>query len=121
MQDVAAIVVVVAVIDPKSRTLLDNSAQVSPPDDNLTVLGAQLIDWGNTACPGCTTLPCPSQQQWNTTPGLLASQWQCVLNGIIANGGRIGNTNTILPLAALSGIRVYERYFYLRPPTLLAP
>src|SRR5207247_1635702 len=52
MQDVAAIVVVIAAIDPKSRALLDNSAQVPPPNDNITKLGAQLIDWG-ASCPGC--------------------------------------------------------------------
>ncbi len=105
MQDVAAVVVVIAVIDPKSRALLDNSAQVPPPNDNITVLGGQLIDWGNTGCPGC-----PSQTQWQTTPGLLRAQWQSTLNGI-----------TNLPRPAISGIRVYERYFYLSPPTLLTP
>ena len=105
MQDVAAVVVVIAVIDPKSRALLDNSAQVPPPNDNITVLGGQLIDWGNTGCSGC-----PSQTQWQTTPGLLRAQWQSTLNGI-----------TNLPRPAISGIRVYERYFYLSPPTLLTP
>jgi len=105
MQDVAAVVVVIAVIDPKSRALLDNSAQVPPPNDNITVLGGQLIDWGNTTCPGC-----PTQAQWQTTPGLLRAQWQNTLNGI-----------TNLPRPAISGIRVYERYLYLSAPTLLTP
>jgi hypothetical protein len=105
MQDVAAIVVVIAVIDPKSRALLDNSAQVPPPNDNITALAGQLIDWGNTGCSGC-----PSQTQWQTTPGLLRAQWQNTLNGI-----------TNLPRPAISGIRVYERYLYLSPPTLLTP
>ena len=105
MQDVAAIVVVIAVIDPKSRALLDNSAQVPPPNDNITALAGQLIDWGNTGCSGC-----PSQTQWQTTPGLLRAQWQNTLNGI-----------TTLPRPAISGIRVYERYLYLSPPTLLTP
>jgi hypothetical protein len=105
MQDVAAVVVVIAVIDPKSRALLDNSAQVPPPNDNITALAGQLIDWGNTGCSGC-----PSQTQWQTTPGLLRAQWQNTLNGI-----------TNLPRPAISGIRVYERYLYLSPPTLLTP
>jgi hypothetical protein len=115
MRDVAAIVVVIAVIDPKSRVLLDNSAQVPPPNDNITLLGSQLIDWGDTTCSSCppSTLACPTQQDWQTIPGSLRAQWQCALNTIIANGGRIGNTSTFLPLAALPGIRVYERYFYL--------
>jgi hypothetical protein len=97
MQDVAAIVVAIAVIDPKSKVLLTD-AQVSS-------LASQLIDWGNTSCPNC-----PSQTQWQTTPGLLRAQWQNTLNNV-----------TTLPRPAISGIRVYERYFYLSPPTLLTP
>jgi prepilin-type N-terminal cleavage/methylation domain-containing protein len=44
------------------------------------------------------------------TPGQLRTQWQNKLNGI-----------TNLPRPAISGIRLYERYFYLSPPTLLTP
>jgi type II secretory pathway pseudopilin PulG len=97
MQDVAAIVVAIAVIDPKSKVLLSN-AQVSS-------LASQLIDWGTTSCPGC-----PTQAQWQTTPGLLRAQWQNTLNAV-----------TTLPRPAISGIRLYERYMYLSPPTLLTP
>ena len=104
MQDVAAVVVVVAVIDPKSKVLVTdaqlarlNGADGQPP---------ALIDWGNTTCAGC-----PTQTQWQTTPGLLRAQWRAALDA-----------NTIgLPLPAISGIRVYERYLYLSPPTLLTP
>jgi len=113
MQDIAAMVVVIAVIDPKSRLLLDNSTQVPAPNDNITALGGQLIDWGNTSCPGC-----PTQTQWQTTPGLLSAQWRAKLDSVIAAGG-IGGTS--MPRLALSGIRVYERYLYLSPPTLLTP
>ena len=42
------------------------------------------------------------------TPGQLRSNWQTYLDGI-----------TSLPRPAISGIRLYERYFYLSPPTLL--
>ena len=42
------------------------------------------------------------------TPGQLRTNWQTYLDGI-----------TSLPRPAISGIRVYERYFYLSPPTLL--
>jgi hypothetical protein len=42
-------------------------------------------------------------------PGALIANWQSTLDG-----------NTSLPRPALSGIRLYERYFYLSPPTLLA-
>jgi len=97
MQDVAAIVVAIAVIDPKSKVLLS--------DAQISSLASQLIDWGKTSCPNC-----PSQTQWQTTPGLLRAQWQNTLNNV-----------TTLPRPAISGIRVYERYFYLSPPTLLTP
>ena len=40
-------------------------------------------------------------------PGQLRANWQTYLNGI-----------TSLPRPAISGIRLYERYFYLSPPTL---
>jgi hypothetical protein len=106
MQDVAAIVVGIAVVEPKSRGLLDNSAQVPPPNDNITRLGAQLIDWGNTTCAGC-----PSQTQWQTIPGQLLTQWQNKLNGIINPSSP--DFDPSLPRPAISGIRLYERYFYL--------
>ena len=97
MQDVAAIVVAIAVIDPKSKALLDavdptgarlrrlNGADGSPP---------LLVDFAA-----------------GMTPGQLLAQWRAALD---ANTGG-------LPLPAISGIRVYERYLYLSPPTLLTP
>jgi hypothetical protein len=110
LQDVSAIIVDIAGIDPKSRALLDNSAQAPPPTDNITLLGAQLIDWGNTACPSCSTLPCPTQQDWQTTPGLLRAQWQCTLNQIIADS-KMGQV--FVPRPAIQGVRLHERCFYL--------
>jgi hypothetical protein len=95
MQDVAAIVVDIAVIDPKSKVLLR--------DDQMATLAGTLIDYGASAAAGC---PTPNWQ----TPGELRRQWQCVLDG--TNG---------LPRPAVSSIRLYERYFYLSPPTLLTP
>jgi hypothetical protein len=97
MQDVAAVVVVIAAIDPKSKVLLT--------DSQVGTLAGSLIDWGTTSCPGC-----PTQTQWQTTPGLLQAQWRSALDG-----------NTTLPRPAISGIRLYERRFYLSPPTLLTP
>jgi hypothetical protein len=98
MQDVAAVVVVIAVIDSKSKVLVT--------DAQVATLAGSLIDWGTTSCPGC-----PTQTQWQTTPGLLQSQWRKTVD---ANA--IG-----LPSPVLSGIRLYERRFYLSPPTLLTP
>jgi Tfp pilus assembly protein PilW len=93
MRDVAAIVVDIAVLDPKGRALLDNAAQVPPPNDNITVLAGALSDYTGQA------------------PGALLAAWRTALDAN-ANG---------LPRPAISGIRLYERYFYLSPPTLGTP
>ena len=87
MQDVSAIVVDIALIDPKSKVLLTDAqiATLSTPGD-----AHFLTDY---------TL--------GMTPGQLRTQWQNRLNGI-----------TDLPRSAISGIRLYERVFYLSPPVL---
>ena len=104
MQDVAAVVVAIAVIDPQSKVLVTNAqlARLNGADGSSPVL----IDWGNTICTGCPTLT-----QWQTAPGLLMAQWRAAIE---ANS--VG-----LPQPAISGIRVYERYMYLSPPTLNTP
>ena len=86
MRDVAAIVADIAVIDPKSKVLADNSAQVPPPDDNITRLAGQLVDYSS-----------------GMAPGQLLASWRTTID---ANS--IG-----LPRPAISGIRLYERFFYL--------
>ena len=106
MQDVSAVVVDIAVIDPKSRLLVTDAqlARLNGADGQSQ--GPALIDWGNTTCAGC-----PIQTQWQSTPGLLLAQWRAALDA-----------NTIgLPRPAISGIRVYERYLYLSPPNLQTP
>jgi hypothetical protein len=89
MQGVSAIVVDIAVLDSKGRVLLDNSAQVPPPNDNITVLATALDDYSGQP------------------PGGLLASWRSTLDA-----------NTSLPRSAISGIRLYERYLYLSPPTL---
>ncbi len=83
MQDVAAIVVDIAVIDPKSKVLL-NDAQLA----TLSTFGNAnfLVDYSSGMTPG------------------LRTQWQNKINAI-----------TSLPRPAVSGIRLYERFFYLSP------
>ena len=77
VKDVAAIVVAIAVIEPRSKVLLTN--------DQIAALAGTLPDF---------TGP---------TPGGLLTQWQTTLD-----------LNTLgLPRPAISGIRLYERYFYL--------
>jgi hypothetical protein len=86
VKDVAAIVISIAVIEPKSKVLLT--------DSQIATLAGSLIDYGTPAA-GC---PAPDWQR----PGKLLEQWQCVLD----------NTNSF-PRPAISGIRLYERYYYL--------
>ena len=86
MQDVSAIVVDIAVIDPKSKVLLT--------DAQLATLSTS----GDSNFLADYTL--------GMIPGQLRTQWQNTINAI-----------TNLPRPALSGIRLYERFFYLSPPT----
>ena len=105
MQDVVAVVVDIAVIDPKTRVLVTDAQLARLNGADGQPQGPALIDWGKTGVGFAT------QAQWQTTPGLLLAQWRAALD---ANA--IG-----LPRPAISGIRVYERYFYLSPPNLQTP
>jgi hypothetical protein len=92
LKDVSAIIVDIAGVDPKSRVLLDNSAQVSPPNDNITLLVGSLSDYGGQG------------------PGGLLAQWRTTLDNVIATG-QIGTVS--VPRPAIQGVRLHERYFYL--------
>ena len=84
-RDVAAIVVDLAVIDPRSKLLLTNQ-QIGTLNGNSSITNF-LTDWS---------------QDLNR-PGKLLLQWQNRLNRI-----------TTLPRGqAVAGTRLYERYFYL--------
>ena len=90
---VAAIVVDIALIDPKSKVLLS--------DQNI----ATII--GNTVSANSLVDFSPDQN----ASGQLLNKWQNHLNDIINPNSP--NFNPTLPRQAVSGIRVYERYFYL--------
>ena len=92
MQDVAAVIVVIAVIDPQSKVLVTDAqlARLNGAD----LLPPVLVDYAA-----------------GMTPGQLLAQWRAALDL---------NTVGLVP-QAISGIRVYERYFYLSAPTLLTP
>jgi hypothetical protein len=77
INEAAAIVVAIAVIDPKSQVPLSNS--------QIMTLAGRLGDY--TSAMG---------------PGELLTQWQSAVDGIAD-----------MPREALSGVRFYERYFYL--------
>jgi hypothetical protein len=99
MQDVAAIVVDIAVIDPKSKVLLTN-AQIGT--FNTPGNAHFLADYSS-----------------GMTPGQLRTQWQNKLNGMINPSSP--DYDPSLPQPAISSIRSYERYLYLSPPTLNTP
>jgi type II secretory pathway component PulJ len=91
MRDVAAIIADIAVIDTRSKLLLTNS-QIA------TLNGASgqppiLVNYAT-----------------GMLPGQLGASWQSALDGV-----------TNLPRPAISGVRLYERFFYLSPPTLGTP
>jgi hypothetical protein len=92
MQDIAAVVADFAVIDSKTKALVPNAMLARlNGSDGSTPV---LVDYSA-----------------GMAPGQLLAQWRAALDA-----------NTIgLPLPAISGIRLYERYFYLSPPTLLTP
>ena len=87
ISELAAFIVDIAAIDPKSKVLLTDAqlATLSTPGD-----ANFLADYSA-----------------GMSPGQLRTQWQNTVNAI-----------TSLPRPALSGIRLYERFFYLSPPTL---
>jgi type II secretory pathway component PulJ len=87
LRDVGAIVVVIATIDPKSRVLV--------PDNKLSDLTGQLVDYTVYKSPGNSGKVGPQ----------LTATWQDAVNNAVKNKA--------IPAAAAAGIRMYERYFYL--------
>ena len=70
--------------------VIDEKSKVLLTNTQITSLAGQLSDYAA-----------------NMVPGQLRNAWQNTLN-----------TSTTLPRPALSGVRLYERFFYLSPPTL---
>ena len=91
-QDVSAIGVTIAVIDPQSR------ASVS--DSQLATLAGQMLDFSLTMHPPPAGAPCGALGGAATQPGDLDAQWQCAVN-----------TTSAVPRAAASAIRIYSRLF----------
>jgi len=69
--------------------VIDSNSKVLLTDAQITSLAGQLVDYSS-----------------GMAPGRLRAQWQNTLDA-----------NTSLPRPAHSGIRLYERFFYLSPPT----
>lgn len=91
LRDVAAVIADIAVIDPKSKVLLTD---------------AQIATFNTTG--GANFL---SDYSSGMVPGQLLASWRSTIDA---------NTSG-LPRPAISGIRLYERYLYLSPPTLGTP
>jgi hypothetical protein len=85
LRDVAALTVVIAVADPKSRLLLVNGTQ-------LTTLAGAMEDFPSTNSSGYNP----------TQPGALQAQWQSAINA-----------DTAIPRIAAAAIRIYAHTFYL--------
>jgi hypothetical protein len=94
LQDVAAISLCIAALDPKSAVILDNSNQIAAPNDNISKLAAKLTDYSS----GIVT-------------GQLLASWQ----GVIDNKNATDLEVAAMPRPALSAVRLYERHFYLSP------
>jgi type II secretory pathway component PulJ len=86
-RDVAAIAVDIAVIDPRSKGLLTDQ-QIATFNGNSGLTNF-LNDWSSDL----------------NRPGRLLNSWQNKLNSVIRTAS--------VPRQAASGIRFYERYFYL--------
>jgi len=70
--------------------VIDSNSKLLLNNTQISALQGQLFDYAA-----------------NMVPGQLRNNWQNTLNA-----------NTTLPRPAVSGIRLYERYFYLSPPIL---
>ena len=84
LQDVAAITVVIAVADPKTLALVNTT--------QLANLSGALVDFPATSSTGVNT----------TQSGSLQYLWQQTIN-----------TTNLVPRAAASSLRIYQRTFYL--------
>jgi type II secretory pathway pseudopilin PulG len=92
-QDVSAIGVTIAVIDPQSRALVS--------DTQLATLAGQMLDFSQTMHPAPARAPCGALGGAATQPGDLDAQWQCAVNA----------TTAPFPRPAASAIRIYSRLF----------
>ena len=94
LQDLAAISICLAALDPKSAVILDNSNQIPAPNDNISKLAMKLSDY----TPG-------------TLSGQLLANWQTVLD----NKNSVDSEIAAMPRPAVSAVRIYERCFSLSP------
>jgi hypothetical protein len=103
LQDVTAIVVTIAILDPKTQKMLSSRAT------QLSEIAAKLVD-SNISVPN----PTPSGGLV-ATGGLVASRWQNEITG--ANGTDYATSmaaaSVPVPLAIARQVRVFQHTFYL--------
>jgi prepilin-type N-terminal cleavage/methylation domain-containing protein len=86
LRDVAAIIAMIGVIEPKSRVIVTQA--------QLTNLAGRMLDYSPSRAPkGNKTVPAPQ------------ADWEDVVKAAPITTG--------MPVAALLGIRIYQRYFFL--------
>jgi prepilin-type N-terminal cleavage/methylation domain-containing protein len=96
--DVEAIGVAIAVIDPANRALIDATSS-----SGLYDIASDFADFKSAQGRGVGA---------QKKVGDLEADWETSLSAIIANGKT--STNTVIPKAAVSAIRIYGRYFNLK-------
>ena len=128
MQDVAAIVVDIAVIDPKSKVLLTDAqiATVACAERNWLITlpgmpsGWLRTQWQNTldanydvAAAGGFRHPAVRTLYLPLSACPMITSLRNLLKRPVWRRQRILNVNASLSRPAIFGIRLYERYFYL--------
>jgi hypothetical protein len=108
--DVEAIAVVIAVIDPASRSLLYDPSNPADPYNRLFNLLSDMADF--TTAPGTGVGGAKKI-------GDVENQWNTALQHAISTGttyNASGGNGLPFPPAAASGIRIYNRYLDVRTP-----
>jgi prepilin-type N-terminal cleavage/methylation domain-containing protein len=109
--DVEAIAVVIAVIDPASRSLLSDPSTPGDPYHRLFDLMSDMADFKNANGIGVGAQRIGDvENEWNTAVQHAASTGTTYSNA--------GGNGPFFPPAAASAIRIYNRYFDLKTPAL---
>ena len=104
--DVEAIAVVIAVIDPASRSLLYDPGTPSDPYNRLFNLLSDMADFKNANGKGVGAQKI----------GDVENNWNLAVQSAASTGKT--SDGSAFPPAAASGIRIYNRYFDVRTPAL---
>jgi len=104
--DVEAIAVVIAVIDPASRSLLYDPSTPGDPYNRLFNMVSDMADFKNANGKGVGAQKI----------GDVENNWNLAVQSAASTGTT--NDGSAFPTAAASAIRIYNRYFDVRSPAL---